>query len=225
MIARIIAAAVRNKFLVLLLTAALVVAGAWSANNIRLDALPDLSDVQVIVVADYPGQNPQVVDDQARIEESLGAGDVPGGDGGPAFEQSNPAVGALLGRELVHESESPGRVDRDEQPQEFDGDGSLVGDGCVSAVQQVRRGTGVAGLFGDGDPLGIRGGNTTLSVLFSLVFITFGALTFVLDFDQAERMVKAGVPERESWRIGFGLVVGLVWLYVEVLRLLSYFRE
>ena len=83
----------------------------------------------------------------------------------------------------------------------------------------------VAGLFGDGDPLGIRGGNTTLSVLFSLAFITFGALTFVLDFDQAERMVKAGVPEVESWRIAFGLVVGLVWLYLEVLRLLSYFRD
>ena len=80
----------------------------------------------------------------------------------------------------------------------------------------------VAGLFGNGDPLGIRGGNTGLSVLFSVAFIIFGALTFVLDFDQAERMVAAGAPERESWRIAFGLVVGLVWLYLEVLRLLSY---
>ena len=83
----------------------------------------------------------------------------------------------------------------------------------------------VVGLFGTGDPLGIRGGNTTLSILFSLAFITFGALTFVLDFDQAERMVAAGVPEKESWRIAFGLVVGLVWLYLEVLRLLSYFMS
>lgn len=83
----------------------------------------------------------------------------------------------------------------------------------------------VVGLFGSGDPLGIRGGNTGLSILFSLAFITFGALTFVLDFDQAERMVAAGAPERESWRIAFGLVVGLVWLYLEVLRLLSYLRR
>lgn len=82
----------------------------------------------------------------------------------------------------------------------------------------------VAGLFGDGDALGIRGDNTALSVLFSLAFIGFGAATFVLDFDQAERMVAAGVPERESWRISFGLVVGLVWLYLEVLRLLSYLQ-
>ena len=83
----------------------------------------------------------------------------------------------------------------------------------------------LVGLFGTGDPLGIRGGNTGLSILFSLAFITFGALTFVLDFDQAERMVAAGAPEKESWRIAFGLVVGLVWLYLEVLRLLSYFTN
>ncbi len=83
----------------------------------------------------------------------------------------------------------------------------------------------VVGLFGSGDPLGIRGGNTGLSILFSLAFITFGALTFVLDFDQAERMVAAGAPEKESWRIAFGLVVGLVWLYLEVLRLLSYLQN
>ena len=81
----------------------------------------------------------------------------------------------------------------------------------------------VVGLFG-GD-LGFRGGNTGLSILFSVAFIIFGALTFVLDFDQAERMVAAGAPERESWRIAFGLVVGLVWLYLEVLRLLSYLQR
>ena len=83
----------------------------------------------------------------------------------------------------------------------------------------------LVGLFAGPDPAGIRGGNTGLSILFSLAFITFGALTFVLDFDQAERMVAAGAPEKESWRIAFGLVVGLVWLYLEVLRLLSYFQS
>lgn len=79
-------------------------------------------------------------------------------------------------------------------------------------------------LFTSGDALGIRGGNLPLSILFSLAFITFGALTFVLDFDQAQRMVEGGVDSRESWRIAFGLVVGLVWLYLEVLRLLSYLQ-
>ena len=80
------------------------------------------------------------------------------------------------------------------------------------------------GIFGDGDALGIRGENLGLSILVSLGLIVFGALTFVLDFDQADRMVAAGVPEKESWRVAFGLVVGLVFLYLEILRLLSYLQ-
>ncbi|MBK8979872.1 MAG: efflux RND transporter permease subunit [Planctomycetes bacterium] len=64
MIERIVELSVRHRALVLLLTAGLLVLGAWGYRNIRLDAIPDLSDVQVIVVTDFPGQNPQVVDDQ-----------------------------------------------------------------------------------------------------------------------------------------------------------------
>ncbi len=80
------------------------------------------------------------------------------------------------------------------------------------------------GMFGDGDALGIRGENLPLSILVSVALITFGALTFVMDFDQADKMVAAGVPEKESWRVSFGLVVGLVFLYLEILRLLSYLQ-
>ncbi len=82
----------------------------------------------------------------------------------------------------------------------------------------------VVGLFGDGDALGIRGENLPLSILVSLGLIVFGALTFVMDFDQADRMVAAGVDSKESWRVAFGLVVGLVFLYLEILRLLSYLQ-
>jgi copper/silver efflux system protein len=64
MIARIIEFSIRNRFMVLLLTAMLVAAGIWAAMHISLDAIPDLSDVQVIVVTDYAGQAPQVVEDQ-----------------------------------------------------------------------------------------------------------------------------------------------------------------
>ncbi|MGE3879687.1 MAG: efflux RND transporter permease subunit [Planctomycetota bacterium] len=64
MIARIVELSVKHRALVLLCTIALLVAGAWGYRNIRLDAIPDLSEVQVIVMTDYPGQNPQVVDDQ-----------------------------------------------------------------------------------------------------------------------------------------------------------------
>src|SRR3954452_19346713 len=78
MIARIIECSVRNRFLVLLLTAALLVAGVWGTYNIRLDAIPDLSDVQVIVVTDYAGQNPQVVDDQVTYPLTTAMLAVPG---------------------------------------------------------------------------------------------------------------------------------------------------
>ncbi|THF61137.1 efflux RND transporter permease subunit [Pseudothauera nasutitermitis] len=64
MLDRIITWSARNAFLVLLLTAFTVAAGVWAVLRTPLDALPDLSDVQVIVYADYPGQAPQVVEDQ-----------------------------------------------------------------------------------------------------------------------------------------------------------------
>ena len=78
MIARIIGFSVRNRFLVLLLTGVLIFAGVWATNNIRLDAIPDLSDVQVIIVTDYPGQNPQVVDDQVTYPLTTAMLSVPG---------------------------------------------------------------------------------------------------------------------------------------------------
>src|ERR1043166_6235629 len=54
----------RNKFIVLLLTVALVLGGLYSVRNIPLDAIPDLSDVQVIIYTEWPGQAPQIVQDQ-----------------------------------------------------------------------------------------------------------------------------------------------------------------
>ena len=65
MIAALIRWCVYNRVMVLLLSAVLVAAGAWAARNITVDAIPDLSDVQVIVRVDYAGQAPQVVQDQA----------------------------------------------------------------------------------------------------------------------------------------------------------------
>jgi uncharacterized YccA/Bax inhibitor family protein len=83
----------------------------------------------------------------------------------------------------------------------------------------------VTGAFdGSGSGLGLRDGSN-LAILFSIAFIAVGSLTFVLDFDQADKMVQAGVDQREAWRVSFGLVVGLVWLYLEILRLLSYLRD
>ncbi|HEY8747470.1 MAG TPA: efflux RND transporter permease subunit [Tepidisphaeraceae bacterium] len=64
MIAKIIEFSVRNRLMVLLLTVFLVGAGIWATAHIGLDAIPDLSDVQVIIVTDYPGQAPDVVENQ-----------------------------------------------------------------------------------------------------------------------------------------------------------------
>ena len=55
---------IRNRFLVLLLTAMLSAWGFYAVKNIPLDAIPDLSDVQVIIKTSYPGQSPQVIEDQ-----------------------------------------------------------------------------------------------------------------------------------------------------------------
>ncbi len=64
MITSIIDASLRNRFLIIIATIIIVVAGLWSMKNTPLDAIPDLSDVQVIVFTEYPGQAPQVVEDQ-----------------------------------------------------------------------------------------------------------------------------------------------------------------
>ena len=64
MIASIIRWSVKNTFLVLLATAAIIAAGVYATDHLPLDALPDLSDTQVILYTDYPGQAPQVVEDQ-----------------------------------------------------------------------------------------------------------------------------------------------------------------
>ncbi len=64
MIEKIIEYSIRNKFFVVLITGVIVAAGIYSMLNIPLDAIPDLSDVQVIVYTEYPGQAPQVVEDQ-----------------------------------------------------------------------------------------------------------------------------------------------------------------
>ena len=64
MIAKIIDASLRNKLIILIFTGILIATGGFAVKNISLDAIPDLSDVQVIVFTDYAGQAPQVVEDQ-----------------------------------------------------------------------------------------------------------------------------------------------------------------
>lgn len=73
--------------------------------------------------------------------------------------------------------------------------------------------------FGGGDGLGFRSGG--LGILFGVIGIVLGACFLALDFKQVEDGVAYGAPREQSWLAAFGLTVTLVWIYTEVLRLLS----
>ncbi len=64
MLEKIIEWSIRNKYMVVLLTFFMVAAGAYSLKKTPIDAIPDLSDVQVIIFTEFPGQAPQVIEDQ-----------------------------------------------------------------------------------------------------------------------------------------------------------------
>ena len=66
------------------------------------------------------------------------------------------------------------------------------------------------------------GGAGALIAVFGVALASF---FIVLDFDQIQRSIAQGAPESESWRAAFGLMVTLVWLYMEVLRLISILRS
>ncbi|KWW35665.1 MULTISPECIES: efflux RND transporter permease subunit [Cupriavidus] len=78
MIARLILASIRNRFLVLLATVMLTAWGLWAVRSTPLDALPDLSDVQVIIRTPFPGQAPQIVENQVTYPLTTTMLSVPG---------------------------------------------------------------------------------------------------------------------------------------------------
>ncbi len=78
MIAALIHWSIRNRFLVLLATVMLAAWGAWSVRHTPLDAIPDLSDTQVIIRTTFPGQAPQIVEDQVTYPLTTTMLSVPG---------------------------------------------------------------------------------------------------------------------------------------------------
>jgi uncharacterized YccA/Bax inhibitor family protein len=67
--------------------------------------------------------------------------------------------------------------------------------------------------------------SSPLGIIISLVVIGFAALNLLLDFDMIESGVAYGAPRYMEWYAGFGLLVTLVWLYLEILRLFTRLRE
>ena len=82
----------------------------------------------------------------------------------------------------------------------------------------------IASFAGVGNGMGFYGVQG-IGLLLAVGGVALASFFFVLDFDQIQKGVQAGVPERESWRASFGLLVTLVWLYLEILRLLSILRQ
>jgi uncharacterized YccA/Bax inhibitor family protein len=76
----------------------------------------------------------------------------------------------------------------------------------------------IANLFGT--DLGVRNGSP-LSIVFSLLVIGIAAFNLMLDFEQATQMIRGGYPAKWAWYTAFGLMMTLVWLYLEILRLLA----
>jgi uncharacterized YccA/Bax inhibitor family protein len=78
----------------------------------------------------------------------------------------------------------------------------------------------VAALFGVGGGWGFFGMGP-LGIIISLGAVALASYSLVIDFDSIVKTVEYGVDEKESWRMAFGLMVSLVWLYLEILRLLA----
>ncbi|MEV6277997.1 Bax inhibitor-1/YccA family protein [Nocardia sp. NPDC051832] len=95
--------------------------------------------------------------------------------------------------------------------------------GAMIGVVVLMLGNLVASFFTDGG-FGLRDGGP-VAIIFSLVCIAIAAFSFLLDFDAADDLIRAQAPEKAAWSVAFGLTITLVWLYLEILRLLSYFNN
>jgi uncharacterized YccA/Bax inhibitor family protein len=96
----------------------------------------------------------------------------------------------------------------------------------IFGVVVLALGNFVLAMFGvgGGEGLGLRSGGP-VAIIFSLLCIGLAAFSFLIDFDSADQMIRAGAPEKAAWGIALGLTVTLVWLYIEILQLLSYFSR
>jgi uncharacterized YccA/Bax inhibitor family protein len=74
-------------------------------------------------------------------------------------------------------------------------------------------------------PIGFIYSSGPLGIIFSLVVVTIAALNLVLDFDFIEKGSDSGAPKYMEWYAAFGLMVTLIWLYIEILKLLAKLRR
>jgi len=82
----------------------------------------------------------------------------------------------------------------------------------------------VAAFMGVGDGFGF-GGSGPLGIAISVLGVGLASYSLAVDFDSVDRAVAARMPEKYSWLMAHGLIVSLVWLYLEILRLLARLRQ
>jgi uncharacterized YccA/Bax inhibitor family protein len=95
--------------------------------------------------------------------------------------------------------------------------GVVAATGAIALLYLVNMGMQLLGFGG----MGFIHESGAMGIAFSLFVVTIAALNLVLDFDFIESGVEAGAPKYMEWYGAFGLIVTLVWLYLEILRLLS----
>jgi len=98
--------------------------------------------------------------------------------------------------------------------------GVVAATGAVALIYFI---TFILGMFGTSIPY--IHSNGLIGIGFSLVVVVIAALNLVLDFDFIESGAKQGAPKYMEWYAAFGLLVTLIWLYLEILRLLSKLRS
>ncbi len=91
-------------------------------------------------------------------------------------------------------------------------------------VMVLYLGSWIMSMFGASLPF-LNGDNMAMSIAFSVFVCGLAAMNLALDFDFIERATASGMPKSYEWVAALGLVVTLVWLYLELLRLLSYLRN
>jgi uncharacterized YccA/Bax inhibitor family protein len=94
---------------------------------------------------------------------------------------------------------------------------ALIGYAVVAVASLIGAFMGVGGGWGF---YGVGG----LGLLLCVAGVGLASITLALDFDNIDRAVAAGMPQKYSWLLGHGLIVTLVWLYIEILRLLAILR-
>ena len=84
----------------------------------------------------------------------------------------------------------------------------------------------VLAMFGINTGLRAVGSNAgLLAIGVSILAVCLAVFNLVMDFDYVERGIASQAPAQESWRAAFAITVTMVWLYIEILRILSYFRD